>query len=345
MSGHYCLLALAPNSPTLDLPRYHFEHAPITSRKAMLSKTPVECPQTLLDKASGSAPVATAVVNAGSKLVLQSAQMAHQEGLIEPVFVGNRAEIQTLAGQLDWDISTLRIVDADNELEAANTAVSLARGNEVASLMKGDVHTDNLLKAVLNKDRGLRTGSRLSHVFHMSVPTSTQTICITDAVVNVQPDVTTKLHIARNATLLMHALGFEQPKIAVLSATEVATPSMPSSIDAAAVVKAAAEGEVEGALVGGPFAFDNAMSLEAAKLKGISDPVAGQADVLLVPNIETGNALFKQMVYFMSAAAAGVVLGAKVPIVLTSRADPAAARLAAAALASIYASHSPNHGQ
>ena len=173
----------------------------------------------------------------------------------------------------------------------------------------------------------------------MTLPGSDQALCITDAVINVLPTVAIKLDIARNATSLMHALGQQEPKIALLSATEVATPSMPSSLEADEIAKAAAQGAVPGALADGPFALDNAVSPKAAQLKGVSGPVAGNADVLLVPNIETGNALFKQMVYFMGAAAAGLVLGAKVPIILTSRADPVQARLAAAALSSIYAAH------
>lgn len=304
---------------------------------SLLSTNTVECPQYLLDQAQGLPAITTAVVNAGSKVVMHSAKMAADEGLITPVLVGDVSAIQALAAELAWDISNIRVIQAGNEDQAAAAAVALAKGNEVASLMKGNIHTDHLLKAVINKELGLRTGRRLSHVFHMSVPNSTAAICITDAVINVAPSVNIKLDIARNATSLMHAIGYEQPKIAVISATEVATPSMPSSIEAQQVVKAARAGEVEGALLGGPFAFDNAVSPAAAKLKGITDPVAGKADVLLVPNIETGNALFKQMVYFMGAAAAGLVLGATVPIILTSRADPAAARLASAALAAIYA--------
>ncbi|MFT6408004.1 MAG: phosphotransacetylase [Arenicella sp.] len=271
---------------------------------------------------------------------MESVKMAVDKNLITPVLVGSKSHIEAAAKGMNWNISEFRIVDATDEDASAQAAVALARGNEVASLMKGNIHTDNLLRAVIDKEFGLRTGSRLSHVFHMSVPNSDAAICITDAAINVHPSVAIKLDIARNVTKLMHAIGYQQPRIAVLSATEVATPAIPSSMDAADVVAAANAGEVEGALVGGPFAFDNAVSPAAAKLKKIDHPVAGNADVLLVPNIETGNALFKQMVYFMGAAAAGIVLGAKVPIILTSRADPAAARLAATALASIYANAS-----
>jgi phosphate acetyltransferase len=305
-----------------------------------LCSTPVVCPPSLLARAKPLALATTAIVNAGSPVVMQSVKLAVDENLITPVLVGDKSNIEAAAKQMSWDISAIRIINAADEDTAAQVAVALARGNEVAALMKGNIHTNNLLKAVINTQLGLRTDTRLSHVFHMSVAGSDATICITDAVINVQPSVAIKLDIARNVTKLMHAIGYQQPKIAVLSATEVATSAIPSSIDAAEVVAAADAGEIEGALVGGPFAFDNAISPAAAKLKKVDHPVAGNADVLLVPNIETGNALFKQMVYFMGAAAAGIVLGAKVPIILTSRADPAAARLAAMALASLYANAS-----
>ena len=305
---------------------------------SMLSSTPIECPQYLLDKARVLAPAPTAIVNAGAQLPMESAKEAFEKGLIEPVLVGDISIINAIAKTLAWDISELRVVAAGGEVAAAQTSVALARGGEVSSLMKGNLHTDNLLRAVINRDTGLRTGTRLSHVFHMTLPGSDAAICITDAAINVLPPVGVKLDIARNVTALMHALGNKAPKIAVLSATEVPTESVPSSMEAAEVVKEAQNGAVPGAIIDGPFAFDNAVSSEAAKIKGINSPVAGCADVLLVPNIEAGNVLFKQMVYFMSAAAAGIVMGAKVPIVLTSRADPVAARLASAALASIVAS-------
>jgi phosphotransacetylase len=302
-----------------------------------LCPTQVVCPPSLLALAAPMPRATMAIVNAGSPVVMQSVKMAVDENLVTPILIGDKGNIEAAAREINWDISEFRIVVAADEEASAKAAVALARGNEVASLMKGNIHTDQLLRAVINKHLGLRTGTRLSHVFHMSVANSDAAICITDAAINVQPSVAIKLDIARNVTKLMHAIGYQTPKIAVLSATEVATPAVPSSMDAAEIVAAASAGEVEGALVGGPFAFDNAVSPTAAKLKKIDHPVAGNADVLLVPNIETGNALFKQMVYFMGPAAAGIVLGAKVPIILTSRADPAAARLAATALASIYA--------
>jgi len=305
---------------------------------SMLSSTPIECPQYLLDKANSlNSAAPTAIVNAGAQLPMESAKEAFEKGLIEPVLVGDVAAINTIAKELAWNISSLRVVEAGGEVAAAETSVALARGGEVTSLMKGNLHTDNLLRAVINRDTGLRTGTRLSHVFHMTLPGSDETICITDAAINVLPPVNVKLDIARNVTKLMHALGNKEPKIALLSATEVPTESVPSSMEADEIVKEAQNGAVPGAIIDGPFAFDNAVSKEAAKIKGVNSPVAGCADVLLVPNIEAGNVLFKQMVYFMSAAAAGIVMGAKVPIVLTSRADPVAARLASAALASIVA--------
>jgi len=304
----------------------------------MLSSIPVECPTYLLEKAKPLAPVATAIVNAGAKLPLESARMAAEQGLIEPVLVGDTVAIKAGADALGWDITDVRIVAADGEVEAANAAVALARANEVSSLMKGNLHTDHLLRAVINKETGLRTERRLSHIFHMTLPGSDEAICITDAAINVLPSVDIKLDILRNAVALLHALGTAVPKVALLSATEVPSKAVPSSMDASIIAQEVANGAVPGALVEGPLAFDNAISKEAAKLKGIDSSVAGNVDILLVPNIEAGNFLFKQMVYLMSAAAAGIVMGAKVPIVLTSRADPVSARLAATALASIYAS-------
>lgn len=311
----------------------------------LLSKEAVECPQGLLDKAKQLDSPAVAIVNAGALLAMQSAKLAVDIGLLEPVLVGDTNNIQRIAKDLNWNLSNVRIVQAESDIDAANIAVSLARNGEVASLMKGDIHTDDLLRAVLNTEHGLRTNSRLSHIFHMTKPGSDDAICVTDAVINVQPTVGVKLDIARNAVGLLHALGTPQPKVAVLSATEVPSSAMPSSLEAREVTKEAENGAVENALVFGPLAFDNAVSPTAAKLKGLESPVAGYADILLVPNIETGNALVKQMVYYMSAAAAGVVLGATVPIILTSRADPVEARLASAVLASIYASNKINNSK
>lgn len=302
----------------------------------MLSKVPVECPARLLEQARALPTVATAVVNPVNRVSLESARLAADAGLIEPLLVGDAETIHRLADEIEWDLNGARIEGAADETEAARQAVRLVAGGEAQSLMKGHLHTDTLLRAVLSRDAGLRTERRLSHVFHMTVPGHERPLCITDAVINVQPSVIDKAHILRNAIDLLHALGVERPKVALLSGTEEVTRAMPSSVEAGELVKLAALGVMHDAIVEGPLAFDNAISREAAELKGIQSQVAGDADLLLVPNIETGNCMFKQMVYFMSATAAGLVLGARVPVILTSRADPPAARLASCALASVY---------
>ena len=303
----------------------------------MLSTRPVECPAGLLEQAAGLSPMPTAIVNAGGNLPMVSARLAVEERLIDPVFVGDTYSIKRQAKELGWDISEFRIEDAGDETSAAKRAVELAARAEVNCLMKGDVHTDTLLRAVLDRDAGLRTDAFLTHVFHMTVPDSDQVLCITDAVVNVLPNIRVKMDIVRHAVQLMHAIGTAKPRIALLSATEQVSSAMPSSVEAEEIANWAANEEIQDAHIDGPFAFDNAISTEAASLKGRTGEVAGRADVLVVPNIETGNALFKQMVYFMSAAAAGVVMGARVPIILNSRADPAQARLASVALAAVVA--------
>jgi len=303
----------------------------------MLSRIPFEFPAYLRDLAGARPPVAMAVAGAGHPLVMDSARRAAEAGFAKPILVGDRDAIVRLAHDMGWDISALRTVAAGDERQACETAAALARGGEAAVIMKGHVHTDALMRAVLARDAGLRTDRRVSHVFHMTVPGRDRVLHITDAAVNVQPGIAEKLDIVRNAVDLAHRLGAARPNVAMLSGAETVNPSMPSSVEAAEVVKAAANGGVSGAIVDGPFGFDNAVSPEAARIKGIDSPVAGAADILVVPNLEAGNFLFKQMVYFMSATAAGIVMGAKVPIVLTSRADPPEARLAAAAIAAVVA--------
>jgi len=293
----------------------------------------------LLHKAQALPAMTTAVVNAGSVLALESAQLAHDAGIIVPVLVGDPTLINKAAQTLGWNIAEFELVPANGEADAAAKAVACVHQGKAQLLMKGDLHTDVLIRALLNREMGLRTGERLSHFFHMTVPNSERVLCITDAVVNVQPDTKTQLSILRGATSVMHALGNAKPRIALLSATEVPTNAMPSSVGAKHLLEAMLPQDHAAARVFGPLAFDGAVSPEAAKIKLIEDPVAGHADVLLVPNIETGNAIFKQLVYFNAATAAGVLLGAKVPVMLTSRADPPAARLASAALAVVYAHH------
>lgn len=298
----------------------------------MLCDRPFSCPETLLAGIPSHAEP-TAVVAATSAVVLESAREATARGLIEPILIGSPAVIARLAGEMGWSLDGIRIVPADSEDEAARAGVALVRSGEARLLMKGHLHTDILMRAVLDRETGLRTGRRISHVFHMSVPYSARELMITDAAINVAPDHRTKLDIVRNAVDLAHALGNRRPRVALLSATEQPSSSVPSSLEAAAVMAALIEDGRDDFDVYGPLAFDNAVSPAAALLKGIDHPVAGHADILVVPNIETGNALFKMMVHFMGATAGGIVLGAAVPIVLTSRADPAEARLASTALA------------
>ncbi|MEQ8319037.1 MAG: bifunctional enoyl-CoA hydratase/phosphate acetyltransferase [Rhodospirillales bacterium] len=305
----------------------------------MLSTHPFEVPQGLMDKARALPPVAMAVAGADHPVALESARQASDEGLIIPTLVGNKYDIHKIADDMGWDISDVRIVDSKPEDHAADAAVQLASANEVQALMKGQLHTDAIMRAVVQRDAGLRTDRRISHVFHMTVPGSDQALMISDAAVNVAPNESTLMHIVLNAVDLAHALGYETPKVAMLSGSESVIESMPSTLLARQIVERANSGEVENAHVDGPFAFDNAVSPDAARMKGIGGPVAGQADILAVPNIEMGNGLFKMLVYFRSALAAGVVLGAKVPVVLTSRADPPEARLAASAIAQIRANY------
>ena len=302
----------------------------------MLSDRPFECPPSLLEKAHATPPTPTAVAGADSRVALESARRATEADLITPCLVGDKAAIAARAKEIGWDIAGLRIEPASDETDAASRAVALARSGETAAIMKGHVHTDTLMRAVVNRDTGLRTDRRISHVFHMSLPGRQGSLSITDAAVNVAPDTAAKLDLLRNALDLLHALGNRAPKVAVLSATEVPSQAMPSSAQAREVTERARD-EIAGVVIDGPLALDVAVSPEAVAIKGVDSPVAGEADLLLVPNIETGNALFKAMVCYMSATAAGLVLGARVPIVLTSRADPPEARLAATALAAIVA--------
>lgn len=303
----------------------------------MLSNLPFEVPERLMQKAQSLPAVTMAIAGADHPVALESARQASAAGLIIPTLVGDRGDIHRIATELGWDISGIRVVDAEPEAPSADAAVQLASANEVQALMKGQLHTDTIMKAVVARNAGLRTDRRISHVFHMTVPGSDKALMITDGAVNVAPDERTLMSIVMNAVDLAHALGYARPKVAMLSGSESVIDGMPSTLLARKIAERAQAGEIEAADVDGPFAFDNAVSPEAAKLKGIGGAVAGQADILAVPNIEMGNGLFKMLVYFRSALAAGVVLGARVPIVLTSRADPPEARLAASAIAQIRA--------
>ncbi len=302
----------------------------------MLNSNQIVCPPDLLARAKTLPPATGVIAGADNRLTLESVRMAVDEGLLVPILVGAPKRIAATAEEMAWDISSFRMVAAEGDAEVANRAAELAGHGESELLVKGHVHTDAFMMGIIRRDSGLRVGRRLTHVFHMTVPGHGRALMIADGAVNVAPSVGARMEIMANAVRLAHALGIERPHVGVLSGTEEVTDKMPSSIDAAALAKRAAK-ELPSARVHGPLAFDIAVSREAARIKGFDHPVAGDIDILLVPTIEVGNALFKMMVYFMGACAAGVVMGAKVPAVLTSRADPPAARLASIALASILA--------
>jgi phosphotransacetylase len=242
-----------------------------------------------------------------------------------------------MAEQFNLDIRRYRLVDAPHSHAAAAKAVEIVREGQAETLMKGSLHTDELMAEVVRKDTGLRTERRISHVFIMDVPTYPKPLAVTDAAINIFPDLETKVDIVQNAIDMAHALGRERPKVAILSAVETVTPKIPSTIDAAALCKMAERGQITGALLDGPLAFDNAISKEAAAIKGIRSEVAGDPDILLVPDLEAGNMLAKQLSFLANADAAGIVLGARVPIILTSRADTVRARMASCAVAVLLA--------
>lgn len=299
-----------------------------------ISDTPTELPRALITKAQKRPPVRTAVVNAVNDVVMESVQESVEERLIEPVLVGAEAEIRDEAAKLNFDISGYEIVDANGEEAAAAAGAAQAASGAVQAVMKGHLHTDIYMKALLSRDAGLRTGNPFTHLFYMTIPGEEDGLIITDAALNPTPDIETRKAITTNAVAMMHGLGVDRPKVALLSATEVPNPKIPSSGEAAEIA-AWAKDNVANADVDGPLAFDLAVSPEAVAVKGVTSPVAGHADIIVVPEIVSGNGLFKMMVNFMSACAGGLVMGAKVPILLTSRADPPEARLASAALASV----------
>ncbi|MDC0926563.1 bifunctional enoyl-CoA hydratase/phosphate acetyltransferase, partial [Candidatus Pelagibacter sp.] len=276
--------------------------------------------------------IKVAVVNAGKPLPMLSVQDAVTENLIEPIFIGDKKEILKCADDLKWDISKYEIIDEPVENNTAKIAAKLASKNKVKIIVKGHIHTDILMKEVLKREYNLLGKTRLSHIWHMTVEKEGKPLIITDGALNVQPNVKTKMHILKNVINFSNRIGISRPKVAVLSATEEVLESVPSSLDAAEITKLAKDENLE-ADVFGPLAFDNSISKKSAAIKGIKNIVAGEADVLLVPSVETGNGLVKMMIYFMGACAAGVVVGGKVPVVITSRSDEAQARLASIAAA------------
>ena len=298
----------------------------------MLSNKEIVCPNNLLDKAHEKKGVKVAVVNAGKPLPMLSVQDAVAENLIEPIFIGDKKEILKCAENLKWDISKYEIIDEPVENNTAKIAAKLASKNKVKIIVKGHIHTDVLMKEVLKREYNLLGKTRLSHIWHMTVEKDGKPLIITDGALNVLPNVKTKMHILKNVINFSNRIGISRPKVAVLSATEEVLESVPSSLEAAEITKLAKEENLE-ADVFGPLAFDNSISKKSAGIKGIKNLVAGEADVLLVPSVETGNGLVKMMIYFMGACAAGVVVGGKVPVVITSRSDEAQARLASIAAA------------
>tara|TARA_B100000963_G_scaffold144067_1_gene125510 strand:- start:994 stop:1905 length:912 start_codon:yes stop_codon:yes gene_type:complete len=298
----------------------------------MLSNKEIICPNNLLDVAHKKKGVKVAVVNAGKPLPMLSVQDAVNENLIEPIFIGDKKEILKCADDLQWDISQYEIIDEPVENNTAKIAAKFASENKIKIIVKGHIHTDVLMKEVLKREYDLLGKTRLSHIWHMTIDKDDKPLIITDGALNVLPNIKTKMHILRNVINFSKRIGISRPKIAVLSATEEVLDSVPSSLDAAELTKLAKEDNLE-ADVFGPLAFDNSISKKSAGIKGIKNIVAGEADVLLVPSVETGNALVKMMIYFMGACAAGVVVGGKVPVVITSRSDEAQARLASIAAA------------
>ena len=298
----------------------------------MLSNKEIVCPNNLLDYAHQKKGVKAAVVNAGKPLPMLSVQDAVKENLIDPIFIGDKKEIVKCAENLKWDVSKFEIIDEPVENNTAAIAAKLASENKIRIIVKGHIHTDILMKEVLKREYDLLGKTRLSHIWHMTIGKNDKPLIITDGALNVQPNVKTKMHILKNVINFSNRIGIERPKVAVLSATEEVLDSVPSSKDAVEITKLAKDENLN-ADVFGPLAFDNSISKKSAAIKGIKNSVAGVADVLLVPSVETGNGLVKMMIYFMGACAAGVVVGGKVPVVITSRSDEAQARLASIAAA------------
>jgi phosphate acetyltransferase len=292
----------------------------------------------LIAAAKGVPTVTTIVVHPCDETSLRGAMDAAEAGIIKPIFVGPASKIASAAARHNISISGIEIVDAAHSEEAAAKGVELIQAAKGEILMKGSLHTDELMRSVTAKATGLRTDRRISHVFVMDVPTYTETIFVTDAAINIFPDLDGKRDIIQNAIDLFTQTGFGSlPRVAILSAVETVTSKIPSTIEAAALCKMADRGQITGGLLEGPLAFDNAIDMEAARIKGIKSEVAGRAQILVVPDLEAGNMLAKNLAYLAKADGAGIVLGARVPVVLTSRADTPRARMASCAVAALYA--------
>ena len=298
----------------------------------MLSNKKIVCPNNLINLAKKSGTVDAAIVNAGEIFPMESVYKAVQHELINPIFIGNNSEIKKHAEKLNWDISKYKIIDEKDENSTASIAAKLASEGKAKIIVKGHIHTDVLIKAVFNRTLNLIGKKRLSHIWHMTLGADDKPFIITDGVINVLPKLGVKMHILRNAVDFANKIGISRPKVSILSATEEVLESVPSSVEANLITKKAKEERIN-ADVFGPLAFDNSVSKKSAAIKKIKNEVAGNTDILLVPNVETGNALVKMMIYFMGACAAGVVVGCKSPVVITSRSDESEPRLASIAAA------------
>jgi phosphotransacetylase len=326
---------LVSGTVTVRAPENRLIYADVATPQVILRRT--DKYSELLKKCQRLSPVTCVVAYPCDHDSLLGPIEAAKLGLIDPILVGPEDKIRAVAKAEGVDLSPYRIVPTEHSHAAAEKAVALVRAGEGEALMKGSLHTDALMGAVVSSTTGLRTSRRISHVFLMDVPSHPRALAITDAAINIAPDLESKMHIAQNAIDLAHVLGIKEPKLAILSAVETINPKIPSTIDAAALCKMADRGQITGAILDGPLAFDNVVSEEAARIKNIISPVAGKADILLVPDLEAGNMLAKQLQYLAGADAAGIVLGARVPIVLTSRADTVRTRLASIAVMKLIA--------
>ncbi len=307
----------------------------MTAENPFLSTREAVCPDTLLNMAKAAKSPRVAIARAGAPLPMEAARDAAEADIMEPVFCGERAIIEAEAEKLGWDISGFDIIEAEGEEDSGKAAAFACGEGRADVLMKGNLHTDVFMKSALNRDAGLRTGNRLVHIFHISHPDGGKPMLISDAAVNVSPNMETRQDATREVVKLLHLVGNERPKVAFLSATESVIPSVPSSVEADTLA-AWAKDNIKDADFSGPLAMDLILSPDAVATKKLTaDPVAGKADAIMVPDIVSGNALFKSFVYLTGGCAAGIVMGAKVPILLTSRADPPAARMASICLASI----------
>ena len=302
----------------------------------MLSKLKAIVPENLLSLAKKTPKISVGIVCANHTASIESAKEACDINLIDPIFIGQENKIQEEVKNISWDISSYELINTNNDQEAAIAGANLAKDNKIKVLIKGNLHTDILMRTYLKKEFGLIGGKRLSHIWHMTTNDNEKPLFITDGALNVAPRVDVKMHILQNVIEFANKINIQKPRVAVLSGTEDAIESMPSSIEAKEIMERAHKENIN-AYVQGPLAFDNAISPKAAEIKKITNEVAGRADILLVPNLETGNALSKMMVYFMGACAAGFIVGGKVPVVVTSRADNAASRLASIAASIIAA--------